>query len=88
VFAAPPMRRVVGEPWKATEETMRVRSLIAISAIVGGLFLYALAVMLLAELLPPYWPVQTGFFAVAGLVWILPAAGFVRWGVGRRPPAG
>ena len=66
---------------------MRARSLIAISAIIGGLFVYALAVMLLAELLPGYWPVQAAFFAVAGLVWIVPAAGFVRWGVGKRPPA-
>jgi hypothetical protein len=67
-------------------ETMRARSLIAISAIIGGLIVYALAVMLVAEALPAYWPVQAVFFAVAGLVWILPAAGFVRWGVGKRPP--
>lgn len=58
-----------------------MRSLIAISAIIGGLVVYALAVMLVAELLPAYWPVRTGFFAVAGLIWIVPAAGFVRWGV-------
>jgi Protein of unknown function (DUF2842) len=64
--------------------TMRARSLIATSAIVGGLVVYALAVMLAAELLPPYWPVQTGFFAVVGLVWVVPAACFVRWGVGGR----
>jgi hypothetical protein len=67
---------------------MRARSLVAISAIVGGLFVYGLAVMLLAELLPPYWPARTAFFAVAGLIWIVPAAGFVRWSVGkRRPPS-
>jgi hypothetical protein len=68
---------------------MRGRSLIAIAAIIGLLFVYALAVMLLAELLPAYWPVQTAFFTVAGLVWVVPAAGFVRWSVGRRaPPSG
>jgi Protein of unknown function (DUF2842) len=63
-----------------TEERY-VRSLIAISAIIGGLVVYALAVMLVADLLPSYWPVQTGFFAVAGLIWIVPATSFVRWGV-------
>jgi len=41
--------------------------------------------MLVAELLPPYWPLQAAFFAVAGLVWIVPAAGFVRWSVGKPP---
>ena len=65
---------------------MRARSLIAISAIGGGLFVYALAVMLVAELLPPYWPVRTAFFAVTGLVWIVPAACVVRWSVARRRP--
>jgi hypothetical protein len=68
---------------------MRARSLIATSAIIGGLFVYALAVMLVAETLPGYWPVRTAFFAVAGLVWMPPAAGIVRWSIGKpRPPAG
>jgi hypothetical protein len=65
---------------------MRARSLFAISAIIGGLFVYALAMMLLAELLPRYWPVQTAFFAVVGLIWVVPAAGFVRWSIGKRRP--
>ncbi len=67
---------------------MRVRSLIAISAIIGGLFIYALAAMLIAELLPPYWPVQIAYFTVAGLVWIVPASRCVKWSIRRPPPAG
>ena len=62
-----------------------VRSLVTILTIIGGLFVYALAIMLVAELLPPYWPAQTLFFAVAGLIWIVPAARFVRW-MARMPP--
>jgi hypothetical protein len=69
-------------------ETMRARSLIAVFAIIGGLAVYALAAMLLAETLPSSWPLQAAFFAVAGLVWIPPAARIIRWGVGKRPPAG
>lgn len=65
---------------------MRARSLIAVSAIVGGLAVYAAAAMLLAETLPPSWPVEAAFFAVAGLVWIVPAARIIRWGVGKKPP--
>jgi drug/metabolite transporter (DMT)-like permease len=66
---------------------MRARSLIAILAIMGGLFVYALAAMLIAELLPAYWPVQTAFFAVAGIIWIVPAARFIRWSIGAKPPS-
>ncbi len=57
----------------------RMRSLVTILTIIGGLFVYALAIMVVAELLPPYWPAQTLFFAVAGLIWIVPAARFVKW---------
>jgi hypothetical protein len=65
-----------------------VRSLVTILTIIGGLFVYALAIMVVAELLPPYWPAQTLFFAVAGLIWIVPAARFVRWMARMPPPNG
>jgi drug/metabolite transporter (DMT)-like permease len=64
----------------------RMRSLVTILTIIGGLFVYALATMIVAELLPPYWPAQTLFFAVAGLIWIVPAARFVKW-MARTPPS-
>lgn len=63
---------------------MRARSLTATLSIIAGLFVYALAVMLIAEWLPPDWPVQAAFFAAAGLAWIVPAARLVRWSA--RPP--
>jgi Protein of unknown function (DUF2842) len=63
---------------------MRARSLVTILAIIAGLMIYALATMLLAELLPAYWPAQAAFFAVAGIVWVIPAAVFLRWS--SRPP--
>jgi hypothetical protein len=58
---------------------MRARSLITTLTIIAGLVVYALATMLLAELVPAYWPAQAVFFAIAGLVWIIPAARLVRW---------
>jgi drug/metabolite transporter (DMT)-like permease len=64
----------------------RMHSLVTILTIIGGLFVYALATMIVAELLPPYWPAQTLFFAVAGLIWIVPAARFVKW-MARTPPS-
>jgi hypothetical protein len=74
--------------WENDRDMMRARSLIAVFAIIGGLAAYALAAMLLAETLPASWPIQAAFFAIAGLVWIPPAARIIRWGVGKRPPAG
>jgi hypothetical protein len=65
---------------------MRARSLVTILTIIGGLFVYALAIVVAAELLPPYWPAHALFFAVAGLAWIVPAARFVRWMARTGPP--
>ena len=67
---------------------MRARSLITTSAIIGGLFIYAPVAMVIAELLPPYWPVQAAFFTVAGLVWIVPASRCIKWSLRRPPPSG
>jgi len=53
---------------------MRARSLIATSAIIGGLFIY--------------WPVQAAFFTVAGVIWIVPASRCIKWSLRRPPPSG
>ena len=58
---------------------MRIRSLAAVLIIIGGLFAYALGVMLVAELLPANQLVKAAFFAAAGLLWVVPAACLLRW---------
>ncbi|HLJ63098.1 MAG TPA: DUF2842 domain-containing protein [Stellaceae bacterium] len=62
---------------------MRWRSLIGILVLVAGLAFYGLAVTALAaHLLPGDGIAEIGFYAVAGIVWILPAARLTRWMVG------
>lgn len=59
---------------------MRLRILFGMLLLVLGLGCYALAVMAAAvRLLPGQWAVEAVFYAVAGTVWILPAARLVRW---------
>jgi hypothetical protein len=59
---------------------MRLRILFGTLLLVFGLGLYALLVMAAAtRLLPDHWAVQTAFYAVAGIVWIFPAARLTGW---------
>jgi hypothetical protein len=59
---------------------MRHRSLIGTMAILGGLAAYAGAVGLAAERVDTmHWLVQAGFYALAGTVWVVPAAYLTRW---------
>jgi Protein of unknown function (DUF2842) len=55
---------------------MRLRILFGTLLLVFGLGLYALLVMAAATRL---LPVQTAFYAVAGIVWIFPAARLTGW---------
>ena len=65
---------------------MRLRILLGTLLLVLGLAGYALAVMVVAvRLLPQYWAVEAAFYAVAGIGWIVPAAGLVRWMQRARP---
>ncbi len=59
---------------------MRLRILLGTLLLVLGLGGYALAVMVAAvRLLPEQWAVEAAFYAIAGLLWIPPAARLVRW---------
>ena len=58
---------------------MRGRSLAVALIIIGGLFVYGLGVMLLAELLPKDELMRAVFFAAAGFLWVVPAACLLRW---------
>jgi hypothetical protein len=59
---------------------MRLRILLGTVILVAGLGLYALAVAAVAlRLLPDQWAVEAAFYALAGVVWIFPAARLTRW---------
>ncbi|HYM02700.1 MAG TPA: DUF2842 domain-containing protein [Stellaceae bacterium] len=59
---------------------MRLRILLGTLILVAGLAVYALAVMAIAvRLLPDQWAVDAAFYAVAGVLWIFPAARLTRW---------
>jgi len=59
---------------------MRLRILFGTLALIVGLALYGLAVAALAaHVLPPGPFVALAFYAVAGVLWLAPAAWLVRW---------
>jgi hypothetical protein len=59
---------------------MRLRILFGTIGLIAGLAFYALAVAAFgARFLPEDRLVEAGFYALAGVVWILPAARLTRW---------
>ena len=72
---------------------MRLRILFGTLVLIVGLAAYGLAVAgVAAHLLPPSPLAGLLFYAVAGMIWIVPAAWLVRWmqraGPFRPPPQG
>jgi len=65
---------------------MRLRVLVGTLILVFGLAAYALAAMSLAvRVLPDNLIIETLFYAVAGVAWVLPAAKLTRW-IQEAPP--
>lgn len=60
------------------------RVLAASVALILGLALYAALAVTVADWLPAHQAVQGVFIAIAGLVWVWPAALLIRW-ASRRP---
>lgn len=62
-----------------------LRVLAGMLGLVLGLAVYALLVMQ-AGVLIAFWPIalQTIFYAVVGIVWILPARALMRWAARRQ----
>lgn len=59
---------------------MRLRILAGTLILVGGLFFYGLVIAALAARLPLGKPLAAfAFYAMAGVVWVAPAAWLVRW---------
>jgi hypothetical protein len=64
---------------------MRLRVLAGTLILIVGLAAYALAAMSLAvRVLPDNLIVETLFYAVVGVAWVLPAAKLTRW-IQQRP---
>jgi hypothetical protein len=60
----------------------RTRKFIGATVMVGFVIVYALVVMALAQAQPVQtasWMVQALFYAVAGLLWVLPILPLIRW---------
>lgn len=65
---------------------MRLRILGGSLLLAAGLALYGLLVMAAAvRWLPPHWAVQAAFYALAGMLWVWPAARLTRW-MQQAPP--
>ena len=58
---------------------MRWRTLAAGLGIPLLLIVYAILVVTVNGWLPAHWVIDLVFYAVAGIVWIFPAAAVVRW---------
>ncbi|MGH6989031.1 MAG: DUF2842 domain-containing protein [Stellaceae bacterium] len=71
---------------------MRLRILFGTLILIVGLILYAAAIVVIARRwLPAQTAIDLGFYAVAGIVWIVPAAFLTRWmnaAAPHRPPPG
>ena len=59
----------------------RLRMLVGTVALVVFVSLYALAAMTIAgaKLPEASWPVQLAYFAIVGLIWVIPAAALIKW---------
>ena len=59
----------------------RLRMFVGTVALVAFVSLYALAAMTIAGAKLPgtSWPVQFTYFAVVGLIWIIPAGVLIKW---------
>jgi hypothetical protein len=64
---------------------MRLRILFGGIGLLVGLGVYAAAAMAIAVRLPQNAALDFGFYALAGLLWIFPAALLTRWMLRARP---
>lgn len=71
---------------------MRLRILVGTAFLVVGLAVYGVIVMAVAVRLPPQPVLAFGFYALAGIAWVLPAGWLTRWmqqaAPFRQPPEG
>ena len=59
---------------------MRWRILVGSGALLLGLALYVAAVVnIAARIVPDHWAAQAVYYALAGVLWVIPAARLTRW---------
>ncbi len=61
----------------------RLRKLIGIGALLPGLTLYLVAAAAIGERVPDHALLKLLYYAVAGLAWVMPVRGLMRWMNGR-----
>ena len=59
-----------------------MRIAIATAAGLLGFVLYVMAAVALADRVPRFWPAQSLYFVVAGVLWVLPARWLMFWAGG------
>jgi Protein of unknown function (DUF2842) len=64
---------------------MRLRILVGTIILLFGLALYGVLVMAVAARLPENAALAFGFYALAGVAWVVPASLLTRWMVRARP---
>ena len=65
---------------------MRWRAPLTAFVVIAGLALYAALVATVADWLPEHWAIDALFYAVAGVLWVYPAARLIAWaGRDERP---
>ena len=57
----------------------RGRKAIGLLAFLAGIAVYVSLAIVVADLLPDHWALDLLYFAVAGTLWVWPAARLVRW---------
>jgi hypothetical protein len=68
---------------------LRLKKFIGMLMLLALVIVYAMAAsaFAVAQLAQSHWLVHLGFFAVSGLLWVLPAMGVIKWMAGPRPQA-
>lgn len=59
--------------------TAGARKAIGMAVLVAGMILYVGVLVVLADFVPDHWAVELIFFAVAGVAWVFPLRGLLRW---------
>ncbi|WP_310619585.1 DUF2842 domain-containing protein [Flexibacterium corallicola] len=58
-----------------------LRRFIGMVALVAFVIIYCFIAMVIGDMTmgQQHWAVQFSYFAIAGLIWVLPAAGIIKW---------
>jgi len=66
-------------PGRRTEMSIGARKALGMAILVVVMIVYVGALVVLADYVPDHWAVRLVFFAVAGVAWVFPLRGLLRW---------